>query len=179
MAYSTPRTWVAGDVLTAAQLNQDVRDNVSFLANPPACRASHNAGQSVANATLTALALNIEIFDTDTMHDTVTNNSRVTFTTAGLYVIEGGFEMPNTGDYTVIAAMLRLNGATTIAANSMGTMATPNLNPVIGVSTIYKVTAAQYVELVAFHTNGPATARTVPGNSVYSPRLAATRIGIG
>jgi hypothetical protein len=27
MAYATPRTWVAGDVLTAAQMNQDVRDN--------------------------------------------------------------------------------------------------------------------------------------------------------
>lgn len=27
MAYTVPRTWVAGDVLTAAQLNQDVRDN--------------------------------------------------------------------------------------------------------------------------------------------------------
>lgn len=27
MAYSTPRTWVAGAVLTAAQLNQDIRDN--------------------------------------------------------------------------------------------------------------------------------------------------------
>lgn len=27
MAYSTPRTWVAGEIVTAAQLNQDVRDN--------------------------------------------------------------------------------------------------------------------------------------------------------
>lgn len=27
MAWTTPRTWVAGDVLTAAQLNADVRDN--------------------------------------------------------------------------------------------------------------------------------------------------------
>lgn len=32
MAWSTPATWVAGAVLTAAQLNQQVRDNLSFLA---------------------------------------------------------------------------------------------------------------------------------------------------
>lgn len=28
MAYTTPRTWVAGDVLTAAQLNQHLRDQL-------------------------------------------------------------------------------------------------------------------------------------------------------
>lgn len=27
MAYSSPRTWVAGEIVTAAQMNQDVRDN--------------------------------------------------------------------------------------------------------------------------------------------------------
>lgn len=29
MAWSTPRTWVAGDVLTAGQLNQELRDNLT------------------------------------------------------------------------------------------------------------------------------------------------------
>tara|TARA_Y100000310_G_scaffold233219_1_gene236075 strand:+ start:2354 stop:3271 length:918 start_codon:yes stop_codon:yes gene_type:complete len=31
MAFSTPRTWVAGEVVTAAIMNQDVRDNIRFL----------------------------------------------------------------------------------------------------------------------------------------------------
>ena len=31
MAWTAPRTWVANDVLTAAQLNTDVRDNELFL----------------------------------------------------------------------------------------------------------------------------------------------------
>ena len=31
MAYVTPRTWVPGELVTAAQLNQDVRDNISYL----------------------------------------------------------------------------------------------------------------------------------------------------
>jgi hypothetical protein len=29
MAYSSPRTWVAGAIVTAAQLNQEVRDNLN------------------------------------------------------------------------------------------------------------------------------------------------------
>lgn len=32
MAWTTPRTWVANDVLTAAQLNTDVRDNMNETA---------------------------------------------------------------------------------------------------------------------------------------------------
>jgi microcystin-dependent protein len=32
MAYTTPRTWVAGEYPTAAQFNQDVRDNVAYVA---------------------------------------------------------------------------------------------------------------------------------------------------
>ena len=31
MAWTAPRTWVANDVLTAAQLNTDIRDNMLFL----------------------------------------------------------------------------------------------------------------------------------------------------
>jgi len=31
MGWTSPRTWVAGSVLTAAQLNTDVRDNLNYL----------------------------------------------------------------------------------------------------------------------------------------------------
>lgn len=31
MAYVTPRTWVASELVTAALLNQDVRDNVAYV----------------------------------------------------------------------------------------------------------------------------------------------------
>lgn len=35
MAWTSPRTWVAGTVLTAAQLNTDVRDNLGYLKATP------------------------------------------------------------------------------------------------------------------------------------------------
>src|SRR6266542_5785773 len=31
MAWVTPRTWVQGEVVTAAQLNEQLRDNISYL----------------------------------------------------------------------------------------------------------------------------------------------------
>ena len=35
MAYTTPRTWVQNAILTAAQLNSDVRDNMVAVAENP------------------------------------------------------------------------------------------------------------------------------------------------
>ena len=35
MAWTTPRTWVAGEVPTAAIMNAHVRDNLNALKNPP------------------------------------------------------------------------------------------------------------------------------------------------
>ena len=34
-AWSTPRTWVTGEALLASDLNAQVRDNLSFLKEPP------------------------------------------------------------------------------------------------------------------------------------------------
>lgn len=35
MAWTTPKTWVAGNTLTAAELNEQVRDNLDFLFSKP------------------------------------------------------------------------------------------------------------------------------------------------
>ncbi len=88
MAWQTPRTWVTGEIVTAAHLNQDVRDNTGFLFTPPSVRAFKAADQTgIADTTDTAVVLDSEDFDTDTMHDTATNNTRLTFTTAGKYMV--------------------------------------------------------------------------------------------
>jgi hypothetical protein len=50
-------------------------------------RAYHNAHQSIPNNTTTVLAFNSERFDSDTIHDLVTNNSRLTCKTAGIYAV--------------------------------------------------------------------------------------------
>lgn len=33
MAWSAPRTWIVGEVPTADLMNQEIRDNLSFLGN--------------------------------------------------------------------------------------------------------------------------------------------------
>jgi hypothetical protein len=45
-----------------------------------------SAAQAISSASETAITWNTEDFDTDTMHDNSTNTSRITFTTAGVYM---------------------------------------------------------------------------------------------
>jgi hypothetical protein len=49
-------------------------------------RVYHSANQSIPDNTWTTLAFNSERWDTDTIHDPSTNNSRLTCKTAGVYL---------------------------------------------------------------------------------------------
>ena len=53
-------------------------------------RAHHSSNQSITNNTFTVLSLNSERWDTDSIHDNSTNNSRLTCNTAGKYIITAG-----------------------------------------------------------------------------------------
>lgn len=71
----------------------------------------HNATQSIAASTLTALAFNSEYYDTAIMHDNATNNTRITITQAGKY--EGYITVAWADDATGYRqVLLRKNGAT-------------------------------------------------------------------
>lgn len=70
-----------------ASWGDQVRDNFEFLIDPPTCSVSHSTTATVATATVTTLSADTEAFDNDSMHDTATNNSRITIQTAGRYFI--------------------------------------------------------------------------------------------
>jgi hypothetical protein len=121
------------------------------------CSAYHAATQSVSNATLTTLSLNSERYDSDpngAIHDTVTNNTRLTCRTAGTYLIVGqvGWAVNATG-------IRRIQ----IQANGSFSLAIVSANPVTGEShimppvvAVYQLAATEYVELVAYQTSGGA-----------------------
>lgn len=125
----------------------------TYIGDDKSARVFHSANQSLTDATVTVLAFDSERFDTDTIHDTATNNSRLTATTAGKYWIHGQVNYADnaTGrrDLTI-----RLNGTTTIAD--------VRVNPISGadttveVSTFYDLSATDYVELLAFQNSGGA-----------------------
>lgn len=90
MPYVDPNTVhnpATGSVAPAAW-GDVVRDNFEFLADPPQCSVRASAPQTITNNTLTVLTANTEFYDTDAMHSTVSNTSRITVQTAGRYSVE-------------------------------------------------------------------------------------------
>lgn len=179
MGYVEPTTRATGYLVTAANWNQDVVANVSFLANPPACRVYHNTSQNLTNNTRTALDFNSERYDTDTMHSTVTNSTRITFTTAGVYVVGGQIELPADTDLTAIDWSLRVNGSAFIAFDQDNNPGTANVSRGYSIQTQWKFAAADYVEFMVRQVNTSAGAATVIFNASYSPDFYAVWVGRG
>lgn len=176
MPYTTPHTITVGELVTVDTMNDEWGGNVAFLANPPACRVYHNTTQSISNSTKTALSFNSERYDTDTMHDTATNNTRLTIKTAGLYIVTGhaAFAGNSTGDRSII---VRLGGATEIAGNLQRAPSGVTEWAVMSVATIYRFAVNEYVELLVYQTSGGALSTTQVAS--LTPEFAATWIGLG
>jgi hypothetical protein len=118
------------------------------------CNAYHNTTQAIGNSSFTTLNLNSEDIDVGTMHDNVTNNSRITIPTggAGLYLLYGKttWAANATG---VRALQILKNGATTLAQhNAMNATAGDDVN--VTVFAFVVLAAADYVELQGFQNSG-------------------------
>jgi hypothetical protein len=87
------------------------------LENPPAVQAYRASDQSIPSGALTTVTLNIELYDTDTMHSLVSDTSRLTFNTPGTYVVtfNCAWNKNITGDR--LAQILK-NGADILAVES-------------------------------------------------------------
>lgn len=142
----------------------------------PAARVFHSAAQTVASATNKTLAFNSERFDTDTIHDTVTNNSRLTATTAGVYVITASVRWAQQANTARAILFVVLNGTTTIAtqAESMGDA---EFDVDQSVTTVYKLAATDYVEAIVHTTDSSGGTIETLGN--LSPEFSMTWVGDG
>ena len=178
MPYTSPATQTAGAVAAASWANS-IKAATDFLANPPACRVYHTANQSIPNSTESTVAFNSERYDTDSMHSTVTNNSRITITTAGLYAVSVSLQFGVDTDYTVAYAVLRVNGSTQIAYGGVGTWSAALVGPLVSVGTISKFAAGDYVEVRVLQANASAGANNIIASAQGSPEFSACWLGLG
>lgn len=140
---------------------------------PPSARVYHNAAQSIPNATLAALSFNSERFDTDSIHSTSSNTSRLTCNTAGLYLITGAvaFDANAAG---IRSLRVRLNGATYLA-NQQVNASGGGLDSMLTVSTLYQMAAGDYVEMVVYQNSGGSL--NCQSASNYSPEFGMVKVG--
>ena len=135
-------------------------------------RVYHSANQAIPNNTATNLALNSERYDTDSIHDPIINNSRLTCKTAGKYLIVANAR------FTFSAAGRRqmsiyLNNATLTAAaewEPSRLVATMML-----CATVYDLAINDFLEMRVFQNSGaPLNLEAFPQ---LSPEFMMQRIG--
>lgn len=149
-----------------------VRDALNFLANPPAAQAYMSAAQTINDAAITTLLYNSEVFDTDTMHSTAVNTNRLTFTSAGLYLIGVQAFFSADADYELAAVGIRNSGGVTMAqANDSGTDI--NTDMAVGITRLQKMTAGDWVDTWCYQDNVSGNTNTC--NAVFW----AVRLGEG
>lgn len=154
----------AGDVIRATDISVQT------------CRVTRPSTQSIPDNALTTVAFDSEEFDTDSMHSTVTNNSRITFNTAGFYIVGFNGILQTGSDYVRTFATLVANGSTEIARSSFGNLPI-NTTPQLAVTTVYQFSVGGYLEVQVYQDNTANTARTLEASADRSPEFYAARIG--
>ncbi len=140
-----------------------------------ACRVFHDANQSILSGVQTVLAFNSERFDTDAMHDNVTNNSRITINTAGKYIVacQIRWAVAATADMRLLT--ITLNGVTTIANLPTGIEVYSNvIQYAQALTTMHDFAAGDFLEAEVLQDSGGAL--NVTSQAQSSPEFWAHRL---
>lgn len=106
--YNTFTNVATGDVLTATNFN-NVLTNIGNYRVPPMVKCTRSGNLSYT--TNTDIAWNAEDYDSDGMHDNSTNNTRITPTTAGIYLVTFSVAFTFSGTSSTFSMFILKNGA--------------------------------------------------------------------
>lgn len=143
--------------------------------SPKRARVYKDANQSVNSGVNTTITFNQETFDNDSMHDNVTNNSRITATTAGLYLLKAqvAFASNATG---VREIFFMKNGSLALASAYQ-----PALNgdrTVLQITTLVEAAATDYFEVQANQGSGGAlNIEGAASDQYYQTHFEMVRLG--
>lgn len=126
----------------------------SIVSDPPFCQVYRESSQSIPNNTLTAVTFPSEVYDTDTMHSTSSNTNRITFTTAGLYIVTA-YLLWDSNAVGNRLAEVRKNGTDILAEESKPTGGT-DLFVGHNICIEDEFSAADYIECLVLQTSGAA-----------------------
>ncbi len=174
------QTWIdnnGANPVSAARMGV-LEEGILDVSQAPAVHVTHNAAQSTTTAVNFILAMNTERYDqaggaAAAMHNTVTNNSRLTAIYAGIYSIRGQIEWATnvTGERLLEIVL----NATTVIGRTRGTagaISSP-INQMVVVD--YALAVNDFVELRCLQTSGGAL--NVNSSANYSPEFSMVRVG--
>ena len=119
------------------------------------CRLYKTGAQTISNATTTAMTWNAEVFDTDSFHDNVTNNSRITIPSGkgGKYTVGAQWTWAgNTTSFRI--AYFTVNGAQDKEAYSTRDPSVYSGRANYVLQDVLSLSAGDYVELKCYQNSG-------------------------
>jgi hypothetical protein len=113
----------------------------------------NNASQAISNTTWTTLNFNSEVFDTDTFHDTASNNSRITIPSGknGKYLIVAKWHFQGNASGSDRLGAFKKNGT---AIGSYRGINGNSSSVGWGASVILDLVATDYIELEVYQDSG-------------------------
>ena len=136
------------------------------------CYAYHDTTQSFSENSWTNLSLNSEKYDTSAFHDNSTNNTRLTMPSTGYYRITGGTWLATTSGTNYLA--VNVDGSTVLYGSTTNNFGSSGIRTSVDVH----LTAGQYIELMAYHTQSGSLAAgdtgSYPGQMTF---LSAVFLG--
>lgn len=129
----------------------------------PRCSVKKTGSQTISNATFTTVTFDSELFDTASMHDTSTNNSRITIPTgySGYYLFNLSLAWASsfgTGSpYAPVRIILILykNGVSLRELYDSDYGSTGSTDPTMpGMSAIVSASSGDYFEIQAYQNSG-------------------------
>lgn len=135
------------------------------------CRVYNSENISIPNNEVTTLTFDSERWDTDSIHDLVTNPERLTCKTAGRYVImaQAQFYINTTGRRMI---RLRVNGFS-IGFDERNPVTVGANSPLLA-QTIFDFAVGDYVTVQVYQTSGNAL--NILSVAKYSPEFMMARI---
>lgn len=142
---------------------------------PKKVRVYKDSAQSITNNTETLITFNQETFDNDTMHDNATNNSRITITTAGVYLIKAqlAFASNSTG---YRQALFKKSNSSALAYVTIAAANGERTN--VQITTLAELSASDYIEVYGRQTSGGnLNIEGAASDPYYATHFEAIRLG--
>ena len=147
-------TEAPGNFWTSALWNANILNGLNYLFAPVRFKAYSSTAQSIASSTSsTVLTLDTEVVDSDNGHSTVTNTSRYTCQTAGLYYVSGSVCFNATNANGSRTLNIFVNGAGQVGAGVQAAPSPANGASVFS-STLVQLNVGDYVELACWQNSG-------------------------
>jgi hypothetical protein len=155
-----PAQVAPGAFITAALWNANVYAALLFMLAPVRFKAYSSTAQTiVSGTTATPLTLDTELYDSDAGHSTVTNTSRFTVQTAGLYHVTGAMTWASNSTATRTITVL-LNGSV-VAGSMVQSMPSATNGTTVMTTTDVQAAVGDYIEIGGWHNVGTAGTTTL------------------